>query len=119
MTAFATLYQFQMRFERPVASDEEPRVGALLDDATAIIRAQVPQLTDPPPATVVNVVCAMVARVIRNPDGKRSETIDDYSFTRDNAVSVGGLYLTEAEKDVLTSPGAGAFTITPVIPAAS
>lgn len=116
MAAFATLQQFEARFERPLTAAEQARVTVLLDDASAIIRAQMPNLPDPPPETVVGVVCAMVARAIRNPEGKRSETIDDYSYTRDNAVSTGDLYLADAERDLLGSPGGGAFSITPLYP---
>lgn len=113
MAAFATLTQFQARFERTLTSGEETRASALLDDASEIIRCLVPMLADPPPEAVVGVVCAMVARVIRNPDGKRSETIDDYSYTRDNTVSAGELRLTGAERDILSPPASSAFTITP------
>lgn len=46
---------------------------------------------------VVDVVVAMAMRVLGNPQGKRQESIDDYSYTRDSAVSAGTLYVTDAE----------------------
>lgn len=116
MAAFATIEQFSSRFERTLTTAELSRAGVLLDDASAVIRVQVPNMADPPPETVVGVVCAMVARAIRNPEGKRSETIDDYSYTRDNAVSVGEVYLTDDERDMLKPPRRCAFTIVPYYP---
>jgi hypothetical protein len=52
--------------------------------------------------TVKAVVKAMVLRVLRNPDGLRQFTSDDASFTRDNAVSGGLLYLSPEERALLT-----------------
>ncbi|WP_431903644.1 hypothetical protein [Nonomuraea sp. bgisy101] len=125
MATFATLQQFKDRFERPLTVAEETRVGALLEDAADIIRAQVPGLVDPGPSLAVGVSCAMVARVIRNPEGKVTEQIgDDYGFRRDDAVASGELHLTEVERDDLIAAvnpatASGAFTITPVYPATS
>lgn len=92
----------------------------LLTDAWAIIRARIPGLearltaATLDVALVVQVETAMVLRVLSNPDGKRQEAIDDYSWTRDNAVSTGLMYLSDAELDLLSLPTlTGAFTITP------
>lgn len=63
------------------------------------------------------VVVAMVKRVLSNPEGVLSETIDDYTYRRDSAVSSGALYLSDAELASLGLPGTrrrrGAFTIAP------
>lgn len=106
---------------------QELAVGTqLLDDAWAIITSARPWVADvvddPTPAgvrlrsLVVQIACAMVLRVINNPDGKLQEQIDDYSWRRDAAVSTGSLYLSDAES-ALIGPGAsgsdGAFTIRP------
>jgi hypothetical protein len=55
---------------------------------------------------VVDVVTAMTLRVLGNPQGKRQESIDDYSWTRDNAVSAGLLYVSDDELNMLKVPGA-------------
>lgn len=52
-------------------------------------------------ADVVVVVCAIALRVLGNPEGKRQEAIDDYSWTRDASVSAGELYVTDAELAML------------------
>lgn len=52
-------------------------------------------------AEVVRIVATAVLRVMKNPDGKRQESIDDYSWTRDQAVSAGLLYFTDEELDAV------------------
>lgn len=71
-----------------------PRVQRLEQRTTTIPPATAPDLD---PATVTGVLATMVLRVMRNPDGKRQESIDDYSWTLDNARSGGLLYATEDE----------------------
>jgi hypothetical protein len=66
---------------------------------------------------VVRILATAVLRVMKNPDGKRQESIDDYSWTRDESVSSGLLYFTDDELDGLI-PGSGvtgrAFSIDPL-----
>ena len=108
---------------RPFSSDEH-RVGAtLLDDAWGLLtgptgRMSLPADLDAGTVTtrdVVAVVCAMVLRVMRNPDGKISESVDDYSYRRADAVADGSLYVSEGELARLTPAPrrapSGAFTI--------
>jgi hypothetical protein len=123
--AFATFEQFQTRFERTLPSGQEPRVTALLTDASAIMSGRVPQLltADPVPDIVVSVCYAMVARVVRNPEGKFKEGFgDDYDFQRDEAQASGELELTDSEYDDLVAAVAGAaaagraFSIVPYYP---
>ena len=68
-------------------------------------------------AEVVRVLATAVLRVMKNPDGKRQEAIDDYSWQRDQAVSAGLLYISDEEFSDLI-PGAegssGAFMIDPL-----
>lgn len=88
---------------RPLADSEKSNAQALLDDAWAIANAQVPLLNSSldggnvSPEVVRAVVSAMVIRVLRNPDGVRTWSVDDYSQTRDNSVSAGALYLSPDE----------------------
>lgn len=56
-------------------------------------------------ADVIDVVTSMALRVLGNPQGKRQEAIDDYSWTRDSAVSAGLLYVTSDELASLAAPG--------------
>lgn len=87
----------------PLSADEKPVASSLLDDAWNVLLVRAPgafsQLDDGTlsPAVVRAVICAAVLRVLRNPEGNRSESIDDYSWTRDGAVSSGALYFTDDE----------------------
>lgn len=107
-------------------STQELIVGSvLLDDAWNVIVSKVPSVgtrLDATPADlifralVVQVQCAMVLRVLNNPDGKLEEAGDDYRYRLDQAVSTGALYLSDAEASLLgTGDGTsdGAFTIKP------
>lgn len=107
---------------RPLSASEQTVAQALLDDAWAIVLSNVSDVedrlaADPPTldvALVRAVVSAMVLRVLRNPDGKNSEQIDDYKFTRDDSRATGALYVTADELGLLTPGSAiGAFTIRP------
>lgn len=53
---------------------------------------------------VQGVIEDMVLRVMRNPNGYRQVTLDDYSRTIDSAVSTGLLILTDAEAALLAPP---------------
>ncbi|WP_333770940.1 hypothetical protein [Streptomyces sp. IBSBF 2435] len=118
MADFATADDVNARLlGRDLTAAERAKVPNLLADASAIMRREVPGLDQPaPPATALGVCCAMVLRVVTNPEGKRQQSIDDYSYTTDSARSTGLLYLSDAERDLLqpnTSTASGAFSITP------
>jgi hypothetical protein len=116
MTALATPQDLADRLGRALSSVESARSGALLDDATAIIVDRFPQYGTTPTAASTAVCCAMVMRVLLNPNGLRSETIDDYSYTIDTARSAGELYLTDNEIAMLRPIRTSAFSIVPVMP---
>lgn len=106
---------------------QELEVGTqLLEDAWTIISSTRPKIEARMEATtteavrlrslVVQIECAMVLRVLNNPDGKLQEQIDDYSWRRDSAVSTGLLYLSDAELALIgagDTVSEGAFTIRP------
>lgn len=107
-------------------SYEELKVGVnLLSDAFNIIVTTVPSVAtrlDAVPldtrfqSLVVQIECAMVLRLLNNPDGKLEESADDYSYRLDQAVSSGALYLSDAESTLLSTRDGyndRAFTIRP------
>ena len=117
----ATVTDIESRW-RPLSEGEQTIAQALLDDAWAIILSHIPDASDqlgaePPTldsALVRVVVARMVLRVMRNPDGKLSEQIDDYKFTRDESRAGGDLYISDDEMAMLTPASAtGAFSIRP------
>lgn len=125
MADFATVDDLGNRLiGRSLTADELEKAPTLLADASAIMRERFPTLDANTPATAVGVCCAMVLRVLQNPLGKRTEAIDDYSYTIDSARSTGELYLTDQEAAQLRGGRRTAFSIvvmapdtpTPVVP---
>lgn len=109
---------------RDLTSPEEDRAGALLERVELTIKRRISDLatritTDADlEGVVVRVEADAVARVLSNPNGVYQEQIDDYSYTRDRAVSAGTLYVSADEwDDLLSTPGTSvaseAFTIRP------
>lgn len=108
---------------RPLSEVELAWGSTKLDDAWNILVTRLPSLAAkfeefPPPSLislVIQVECAMVLRVLGNPNGKLEETIDDYTYRLDQSVSTGALYLSDAEFTLLGSSGGSenAFTIRP------
>ena len=107
-------------------SNAELGVGeTLLDDAWAIILTAKPNVADrlavlPRDVTfeslVVQTLCAMVLRVLSNPEGKLEERQDDYQYRLDSARSTGELYLSDSELARLSEGddvSDGAWTIRP------
>lgn len=112
---------------RPLSAQETTNAQTFLDDAWVMLKrrmavegvdidAQIAGDADLE-SDVVRVLATAVLRVMKNPDGKSRESIDDYSWSRDEAVSAGLLYFTDDELDGLI-PGAGekgrAFMIDPL-----
>lgn len=103
----ASVEDLEYRLGRVFTVEERPRVEALLDDISALVRAEAGvtwidpvtgQLTDVP-ASVRAVVLRVAERVYRNPQGFRSESAGDYSYQRPEAGL--GMYLTEAELRII------------------
>jgi hypothetical protein len=100
---------------RPL-TDAEIAWGAVrLDDAYLQIITAVPSVEtrlatawdSTLAALVVQVQCAMVLRVLANPDGVLEESGDDYTRRLDASISTGSLYLTDAERALLTVDAGG------------
>lgn len=103
----AIVSDLEARF-RPLTEAEKSVAVAQLDDAWAILLASVPTLQARHAAGAVSdalvrsVIAAMVIRVLRNPEGLRTFSSDEASFTRDNAVSGGALYVSAEEAALLS-----------------
>ncbi|WP_433268168.1 hypothetical protein ACQPZF_03540 [Actinosynnema sp. CS-041913] len=111
--ALATVADVQARTEVQLTVEQQARAAVLIGDASAVIRARVPELSDPPPATAPGVIATAVLRALASPpDGNKSESVGSHS--RVAAHEGGGLYLTDDELDLLRPPPAaprGAFSI--------
>lgn len=101
---------------RPLSAQETTNAETFLDDAWVMLKRRMAVegadieaeiATDADlEADVVRVLATAVLRIMKNPDGKSRESIDDYSWSRDEAVSAGLLYFTDDELDGLI-PGSG------------
>jgi hypothetical protein len=107
MAALASVSDVELRWKPGLTSPELDRVAAALDDASAVVRRRFP-LIDSRIADgfiedelVRGVVANMVVRYMRNPEGKQSERIDDYSYTRQQAHAAGALVLLPEEAELL------------------
>lgn len=107
---------------RPLSFDESVNAEAFLADAWALATLKIPELDarvtagDVDIALVRMVLCAAVLRVLKNPDGKQREQLEDYSYEMAGGAASGTLYLTDEELLVLRPPSpspSGAFTIRP------
>lgn len=113
----ATGADLQARSFRSLSSEEVAVGVTLLGDAWAIVLSAKPSVADRLDKTpsdlvfkslVVQTLCAMVLRVLSNPDGKLEERQDDYQYRLDSAVSSGALYLSDAELARLSEGDDGA-----------
>lgn len=98
---------------RPLSVGDQAIAANWLDRASATIRHDVPGIdaritVDPNLGELAKGVAVdMVLRVMRNPEGKLEESIDDYRWRRDSTVSSGALYLSPAELASLVPSVAG------------
>jgi hypothetical protein len=117
--ALATIQDLEARLRRPLEPDEAVAADVLLGDVEAMLRRRIPDLDDrvcdPSFRTlVVMVEASAVLRVLRNPEGLRSETEGNYSYQLNGAVAAGHLFVMDSEWQLL-GVTAGAFTITPYL----
>jgi len=108
----ATTLDLEERW-RPLSAQETINGQTFLDDAWRMLRRRVEGLealtaeNADVAGEAVRVMATAVLRVMKNPDGKRQESIDDYAWLRDKAVSAGLLYFTDEEIDDLIPGGSG------------
>lgn len=111
--ALATLTDLGDRLGRDLTSSEARQATAWLADAEALILKRFPQYATTPTDISKKVCCAMVLRKLDNPNGKRQESLDDYSYTIDSSRSRGEVYLSDEEAEELRPQTSGAFSIVP------
>lgn len=113
--ALATLPDVTTRLGRTLTEQEPVLVATLLGDAEVKLAGRIPGLLTKAAAdarfraTVVAVEAAAVARVLRNPEGYRSEQTGPFSYTIDTRAAAGFLtILAEEWRDLGVK---GAFSI--------
>lgn len=124
MVMYSSVADVEVDLMRTLTGNEVAKATQLLGWAGALLEQRVPHLASRLAArtlsatAVAAVSTAMVARVMRNPDGRRqgAESIDDFSssWTIDNALSTGALYVSDDELRLLTPvavPLTGPFVV--------
>jgi hypothetical protein len=95
---------------RPLVDQEVTNAVAFLGDAWAELVSRRPSLEADVTAgtvsedNVIRVVCAMVLRLLKNPDGWDQESIDDWSGRR-NALVADGVLRVTADELASVTPG--------------
>lgn len=118
--SYAAWTDVERRFSRDLTTREQIQVTEWLDDVESSILTRIPNLAQLiadgtlQQRTVVKIEAQVVLRKLDNPQGKLTERIDDYSWTRDSSTATGQLELNDCEWDELTPATAtDAFTIRP------
>lgn len=106
---FATVEDLERRLGKPLEGLDRDRAEALLEDASAIIRAVARGRAwpDPVPDVVRTVCIAMALRAWLNPEGVRQQSLGDLSMTFGSVET--GVAMTEEERRLIR--GAAGFGI--------
>lgn len=103
----AGVEDLEYRMGRTFAGDELHRVEAVLDDVSALVRDEAGRTWINPdtgevedvPASIRAVVLRIAERVMRNPQGFKSESAGDYSYQRSEDDD--GIYLSERDIQII------------------
>lgn len=117
---FATVQDVADSIGRPITDLlEVAQVGSWLKRVESRIRRRIPNvdlLAEDPTYLdmLVGVEVDVVARRVLNPEGKKSEGIDDYRYSLTDTAASSDLWPTDAEWDeILPRAPRGAFTVRP------
>lgn len=114
--AYATVFDVATTLGRPITDpDEQNQITNWIAKTERIISARLGNLDNLDRQILADVISEVVARRARNPDGKRNERIDDYSYTLDAAASAVELTLTDAEWARLSQDGSTSGAYMPVL----
>lgn len=114
--AYATVTDVATTLGRPITDlDEQNQISNWIAKTERIIAARLGDLGNLDRQILADVISEVVARRARNPDGKRNERIDDYSYTLDAAASAVELTLTADEWARLSQDGSTSGAYMPLL----
>lgn len=114
--SYATVIDVATTLGRPITDpDEQAQILNWIAKTERIISARLGNLDNLDRQILADVISEVVARRARNPDGKRNERIDDYSYTLDAAASSVELTLTADEWARLSQDGSTSGAYMPVL----
>ena len=117
MALYASVQDVATELGRPISTPETAQVEQWINRVEARIQQRIPNLAElvTAPAylvTLQGVIVAVVARKARNPEGLRSERIDDYYY--DRGVNQSDLWPTAEEwAELMPVAAEGAFSTRP------
>jgi hypothetical protein len=111
---FATLQDWQNRYAVTLSGPAASQVQALLEEASAMIRGNLPTGYTPEAVLARGLTLTMAHRAKVNPGGRRRRELGDYS---EDLGEAGGMYMTQGEIDALLpsqfGDGDAAYTVLP------
>ena len=114
--AYATVIDVAVTLGRPITDpDEQAQILNWVAKTERIISARLGDLAALDRQILADIISEVVARRARNPDGKRNERIDDYSYTLDAAASAVELTLTADEWARLSQDGSTSGAYMPIL----
>lgn len=118
MADLITVPEFETRSGRTLTDAQKTQVGALIADASAMVRDLAEDELETVPASIVPVVVSMVRRGFDNPHGFTGETTaGGYSYTGASGV---GLFATRDERRTIRKAvgkaGVGALNLEGYLP---
>jgi hypothetical protein len=102
--------------------DSPELVSVLLSAAEQRLRRRIPTFDDRLVTedyfseTVTFVEASAVVRVLKNPDGYRSESVGGINYTMDTRAAAGFLLILDDEWELLGASAGGGFSIAPYLP---
>jgi hypothetical protein len=117
VVGYTSVSDVELEWNQTVPDASLGHVVRLIQRAERIVARKVPTLAARITAgtttadDVRDVVAAMVVRVLRNPDGKQSESAGDYSYQLASGAAGGRLYLASDELNLLLGGGRRASSI--------
>jgi hypothetical protein len=113
--AAATVSDVATSLGRPVSTSAEvEQIQLWLDDAEMQVRLRLGDVSALDQQALRYVEREAVVLKVKNPDGKKSEGIDDYNYGRYDDAARGQVYITDEWWELLAPKTAGgAFTISP------
>lgn len=117
--AVTKLQDVQNRLNRPLEGQETTLAETLIDDVERMIKRQAPEnnLDNLDDEALVSVTATAVARVLKNPEGYRSEQVGGVGYSLDTRAAAGFILITSDEWRMLglANPNGTAGYVAPTI----
>ena len=103
MATYASVDDVRLRYEAPIPEAQIEFVEQKLNDAEMILASRIGDIAAQITAATISVtavrfvLCNMVMRVLRNPQGMRTQMAGPFSYTADREIAAGRLYVSRED----------------------